>query len=166
MKYMIRTICLLITTLMTWGVMADHFTYNIQMSGYKFEQYDEKGTTDYSNFLKEFRAFPWSTQVGKSNGGSESTISVKNLSNQTDLWVSVMGESSDYLFLVGIVYKKEVTGFLGLGKTKTIRWLEIYVAETDYIVESTFSMFFKGDHTQLMSELIKLPKYDEMEAKN
>lgn len=166
MKSMIRTTCLIITILITWNTMADDFTYNFQMSGYDFEKYDEKGNTDYSNFIKEFRLFPWSSQVGKSNGGSEATISVKNLSNDTDFWVSVMGEPTDYQFLVGIVYKKEVKSFFGLGKPKTIKWLEIYVAENEYIVENTFALFFKGENIQLMSELTKLPIYGQMEAQN
>ena len=147
-------------------VMADEFTYNFQMAGYDFNHYDEKGSTDYENFVNEFQSFPWKSQAGQSNGGSEATISVKNISNSTGLWVSVIGDSSEYAHLVGVVYEKEVRGIFGLGKPRIVRWLEIFVAEEPSTVEQLFLIFFDGNHSGLMSELSKLPKFSEMEAQN
>ena len=146
--------------------MADKFTYDFQMAGYDFDRYDDKGSTDFENFVKEFRSFPWESQAGQSNGGSEATISVKNISNSTDLWVSVIGDSSEYAHLVGVVYEKEVRGMLGLGKPRNVRWVEIFIAEESSTVEQLFKIFFDGNHTVLMTELSKLPKFSEIEARN
>ena len=146
--------------------MADKFTYDFQLSGYKFDQYDEKGSVEYSKFLEEFKSFPWLDQIGKINGGTEPTITVKNLTNGTDYWVSIIGSPIEYAYLVGIVYPKEVKSFLGLGKTKKIRWVEIFVAEEARTVEDTFSTFFEGQHSLLLKKLSELPKFDEMEAQN
>jgi hypothetical protein len=37
----------------------DKFTWNIQLAGYDFKKYDEKGETSYDNFISEFDKFPW-----------------------------------------------------------------------------------------------------------
>src|SRR3546814_2194298 len=54
-------------------------------------------------------------------GGSEPTISVKNLTNSTDYWVSIMGNPSRYAFLVGIVYSKETRSLFGLARSEERR---------------------------------------------
>jgi hypothetical protein len=145
--------------------MADSFSYNLQMAGYPFEKFDEKGKIDYPKFVEEFHNFPWMQQIGKANGGSEPTISVKNLTNNTVFWVSIIGDQRRHAYLVGIVYSKEAKSFLGLGKAKTVRWVEIYVAEQATMVEKTFKTFFDGKHEELMNQLRQLEKFDEMEAK-
>lgn len=146
--------------------MADEFTYNFQMAGYDFNRYDEKGPTDYENFVHEFQSFPWRSQAGQSNGGSEATISVKNISNSTDLFVSVIGNSSEFAHLIGVVYEKEVRSMFGLGKPRNVRWLEMFIAEEASTVEQLFLVFFDGNPSGLMNELSKLPKFSEMEAQN
>lgn len=144
--------------------MADNITLDIQMAGYRFDQYDEKGPTTYSAFLKEFRAFPWSAQVGKANGGSEPTIGVKNHSSKIDLWVSAAKHEDSHVYLVGVVYPKQKRSLLGLGKPVEVRWIEIYVAEEAATVESTFKTYFGGSFDELMSQLRKLPAFAEMET--
>jgi hypothetical protein len=145
--------------------MADSFSYDFQMAGYPFDKFDEKGKIEYPIFVEEFRHFPWMQQIGKANGGSEPTISVKNLTNNTVFWVSIIGDQKRHAYLVGIVYPKETKSFLGLCKAKTVRWVEIYVAEQASTVEKTFKTFFEGKHDQLMNQLKQLEKFDEMEAK-
>lgn len=146
--------------------MSEKFIYNFQMAGYPFDKYDEMGTVDYKKFVQEFRSFPWMTQLGKSNGGSEATISVKNSINGTDYWVSIMGSPAEYTYIVGIIFPKEVKTLFGFGKSKTIRWLEMFIALDGSTVESTFEIFFEGNIDKLKQELSELQKFGEMEAQN
>lgn len=141
------------------------YTYNIQLAGYGFDQFDEKGPIDYDRFVHEFRAFPWASQVGQANGGSAPTLSVRNRSNGTDHWVSAAKHGAGHIYLLGIVHTREKRGFLGLGSPKPVRWVEIYVAEEAGTVEKTFRTFFAGNTEALLSELRALPKFDEMEAR-
>ncbi|HWA38980.1 MAG TPA: hypothetical protein VG873_14070 [Burkholderiales bacterium] len=147
------------------NAMAVGFTYNIQLAGYAFDQVDEKGAISHERFVEEFRKFPWASQVAQAKAGSSSpTISVRNKSNGTDYWVSAMKHGDGHVYLVGIVYPKEKPTLFGLGPTKRVRWVEMYVAETENAVEESSRTFFSSRHDQLMKELRGLPKFDEMEA--
>ena len=146
--------------------MGQEFAYNFQMAGYPFDKYDGMGTIDYKNFVREFRSFPWMAQIGKSNGGSEPTISVVSSSNGTEYWVSIIGSPSEHTYLVGIILPKEVKILFGFGKSKTIRWQEMYVALEGSTIESTFEIFFDGNIEKLKQELTVLQKFGEMEAQN
>jgi hypothetical protein len=160
-----RTAAALSAALFATTAMADNFTYNIQMAGYAFDQFDEKGTITYERFVQEFRKFPWTSQVGQAKGRSEPTISVRNHSNSTDYWVSAARHGVGHVYLVGIVYAKDKPALFGFGKPKTVRWVEIYVAEAPGTVEETFRTFFAGKQEELLRQLRALPKFDEMEAK-
>jgi len=144
--------------------MANGFTYNIQKAGYAFDQFDEKGAITYERFVEEFRRFPWASQVGQAKGRSEPTISVRNHSNSTDYWVSAMRHGRGHVYLVGIVHLKEKPTLFGFGRPKSVRWVEIYVAEAPRTVEETFRTFFTGRNEELLNQLRALPKFDEMEA--
>ena len=145
--------------------MAGPFTYDIQQAGYDFDQFDLKGEATYEIFIEEFRKFPWVEQVGKKIGGSEPTISVKNKEKNIDYWVSVIGEPSEYAYLVGIVQPKMVKSMFGFGKEKEVRWLTIYVAEQQHTVENTFKLYFTSSIKELNQELSRLPLFTEQEAK-
>lgn len=146
--------------------MAQEFTYSVQRAGYPFDKYDEKGSVTYEEFVKEFESFPWATQVGRAKGGSEATISVRDHTSDIVLWVSAAQDNSGYVYLVGVVYAKERRGFLGLGKSKPVRWVEIYIAQDKSIVEKAFKVFFSGQDKELFHQLHQLPKFDAMEAKH
>ena len=122
---------ILFLTLITWtiNVEATTFTYDIQKAGYGFDQYDLKGKASYSIFIDAFKSYPWKAQVGNSNGGSEATISVRNKSINTDLFVSVVGDANEFSYLIGIVEPKKLKSFFGLGKEKEVRWVSIYLSE-------------------------------------
>ncbi len=145
--------------------MASPFTYDIQYAGYDFDQYDLKGNANYEIFVKEFREFPWKDQVGKSNGGSEPTISVKNQQSNIDLWVSVIGSSDEYAYLVGIVQPKKVKTLLGFGKEKEVLWVSAYVFEQAEWVEQAFKLYFEGKIGVLNSKLSDLTVFFEQEAR-
>jgi hypothetical protein len=150
---------------MATKIMAGPFTYDIQQAGYDFDQFDLKGEATYEIFIEEFRKFPWVEQVGKKIGGSEPTISVKNKEQNIDYWVSVIGEPSEYAYLVGIVQPKMVKSMFGFGKEKEVRWLTIYVAEQQHTVENTFKLYFTSSIKELNQELSRLPLFTEQEAK-
>lgn len=140
------------------------FTYDIQHAGYEFEQYDLKGKASYDLFLTEFDNFPWQDEVGKSNGGSEATISVKNKSANVDLFVSVVGKPQKFAYLIGIVDPTVKKVFFGLGKKK-IRWVKIYLTEEAKDVREMFRLFFKNDDLNLKAKLNKLPLFLEQKAR-
>ncbi len=147
------------------NVMAGSHIYDIQQAGYDFDQYDMKGDATYDIFIEEFRNFPWKDQVGKNNGGSEPTISVKNKDSRIDLWVSVIGKPDEYGYLVGIVQPRMVKSMFGFGREKEVRWLSIYVTEQKQVVESTFKLYFSGKYKELNQELTRLHLFTEQEAK-
>ncbi len=146
--------------------MADTYKFNVQMAGYPFDKVDEKGAISYDIFIKEFNSFPWKDQAGKSNGGSEATITVQNIERNEDYFISVIGDDKEYAYLIGVIYPKEIKPFLGLGKAKTVRWLEIYIAEKESTVLSTSKLFFLRDNAALKNELKQLPLFLEQEAIN
>jgi hypothetical protein len=147
----------------------DKFTWNIQLAGYDFKKYDEKGETNYDNFIIEFDKFPWIEQMEKWNtikDGCSATLSVKDLKGDCDLWVSIAGDKDNYGYLVGYVYPKEVKGFFGLGKAKTKRWCDIYQTQNVNDIKSCFKLFFDRQQNQLENAISKLEKVDSMEAQN
>jgi hypothetical protein len=134
--------------------MANHFTYDIQQAGYDFDQYDLKGEATYDKFITEFRNFPWKEQVEKSKEGtSEPSLAVKNSVSKIDCWVSVIGTSKEFAYLVGIVYPKKVKTFFVFGKEKEVRWVEAFIVEEKKEVEELFKLYFDGKIEELKSKL-------------
>ena len=147
----------------------DKFTWNIQLAGYDFQKYDEKGETSYDRFIKEFDNFPWIEQLEKRNAmtdGCSATLSVKDLKTGLDLWVSIAGDKDDYDFLIGYIHPKEVKTFFGLGKPKAIRWCEIFRARDVGDIKSSFKYFFNREHHLLENTISRLERFDELESLN
>jgi hypothetical protein len=149
--------------------MTEKFTWNVQLAGYEFNKYDEKGETNLANFISEFDKFPWIEQLESYKiiqQGCSPTLSVKDHKTSTDFWVSMVGNKNEHGYLIGYVYPKTVKGFFGLGKPKEKRWLEIYVTQDTDLVKKCFEMFFNRETDNLVSTIKKLEKYGEMEAQN
>jgi hypothetical protein len=149
--------------------MTDKFTWNVQLAGYDFNKYDEKGETTLENFISEFDKFPWIEQIETANKikkGSAPTLSVKDLKTQTDFWVSMAGDKNEHGYLIGYVHPKTVKGFFGLGKPQEKRWVEIYLTQDNDLVKKCFTMFFNRDTDNFVLTIKKLEKYGEMEAQN
>jgi len=175
-----RTILFILTVLFLFGCQTSEqknqnsttmnkFTWNIQLAGYDFKKYDEKGEISYDNFISEFDKFPWMEQMEKRNtikDGCSATLSVKDLNSDCDLWVSIAGDKDNYGYLVGYVHPKEVKGFFGLGKAKTKRWCDIYQTQNVNDIKSYFKLLFERQHQQLENTISKLDKFDSMEAQN
>jgi hypothetical protein len=151
------------------SMTMDKFTWNVQLAGYDFKKYDEKGETTYYNFISEFDKFPWIEEMEKRNtikDGCSATLSVKDLKADRDFWVSIAGDKNNYGYLVGHVHPKEVKRFFGLGKAKTKRWCDIYQTQNVNDLKNCIKLFFDRKQQELVTSLSKLEKYDGMEAQN
>ena len=143
------------------------FTYNIQLAGYEYSQYDEKGFVTYDEFINVILQFPWLEQVKQYNNlkaGCSATISVTNTTTNESLWVSVKGNVDEYNFLIGYVYIKSVKSFFGFGKEKMKRWVDIY--EIERVSDSTnyFKLFFDNNIDKILSNFFLEKKFDSMIA--
>jgi hypothetical protein len=144
------------------------FTYNIQLAGYDYSKYDEKGEVDIQGFIKAIEQFPWMEQLEKYNQiqqGCSATISVTNLNTNNALWISIAGNRDNYNYLIGYVYPKATKGFLGLGKEKIKRWIDIYNVDDFVLIKNYFSVFFNGDEALLQEQLSQEEKFQSMVAK-
>jgi hypothetical protein len=143
-------------------------TYDIQLAGYDYNQYDEKGEVDLQTFMKIIEQFPWIEQLEKYNEnqkGCSATISVTNLSTNNSLWISIVGNRNNYNFLIGYVYPKTTKGFLGLGKERIKRWIDIFNIDDFVLIKNYFSLFFNGNEKLLQEHLSKEEKFQSMVAK-
>jgi hypothetical protein len=141
------------------------FTYNIQLAGYDYSQYDEKGIISYEDFIEVVEQFPWAEQVKKyedTQTGCSATIAVTNTITNNVLWISVKGTSKKYDFLIGYVYPKTVKPFLGIGKEKIKRWVDIYVVNHLTIAYKCSDYFFKNHLEQLNEALFMEEKFKSM----
>ncbi len=148
---------------------TNDFTWNAQLAGYDYNRFDEKGKTNYIDFIAEFDKFPWIEQIEeyqKKPQGCSATLSVKDEKNKKSFWVSIMGDKTSNEFLVGYVYPKAKKGLFGIGKEKQIDWLKIFVAEDSEQVKKCFDYFFQRDYDKLLNTLHGMEKYGEMEAQN
>ena len=143
---------------------ANSFTYDIQKAGYRFDQYDLMGKATIEKFRATFRNYPWKDQVGKSNGGSEPTISVKKSNTKDSLWVSAIGSSEDYIYVVGIVQPKKIKNVLGV--ETEVSWVSAYLFQNAEWVEEAFELYFQGKTDVLNSKLADLSIFFEQEAAN
>jgi hypothetical protein len=146
---------ILLFVLPAFGTAEPHIM-NVQHAGYAFDQLDEKGEVGLAEFLREFRSFPWSGEVGRKTGGSEPTISVKNPVSGVHLWVSAIGAPREYAFLVGIVQPRG---------NERVSWVTAYVLERPEWVEEAFAMYFNGEIQKLNASFARLPVFFEQEAK-
>ena len=150
-------------------IMEDKFTWNVQLAGYDYDKYDEKGQIALEKFLVEFDNFPWIEQLEnykRIQKGCSPTLSVKDCKTGTEFWVSMAGDKNENGYLIGYVYPKMIKGFFGFGKLKERRWLEIYLTQNTEDVKLCFTLFFNRETDKLIAMIKKLEKYGEMEAQN
>lgn len=149
--------------------MTENFTWNIQKAGYKFDQYDLKGQTDYQTFIREFELFPWKEQLKKANENPNKvspTLAVKDEKESKTFWVSIAGDHKEQGYIIGYIYPKMKKGFFGLGKEKEVRWLEMFLTQDAELIKKLYRLQFDRQYDKLYKELNRLEKFGEMEAKN
>lgn len=145
----------------------DTFTWNIQLAGYAHDQADQKGETDYDNFIAAFDEFPWLDQIEQANeqpGKCSPTLSVKDLKTGKDFWISMAGDRSNHGYLLGYIYPTEVKD--SEGETHAIRWLEIYATDDAQVVKEITQYFFNRNYEKLEISIRQLEEFGQMEAKD
>src|SRR5688572_1941748 len=128
------------------------FNYRIQLAGYPYDKYDEKGETTFTDFSYTFDTFPWLDQLDnydRIKEGCSATIFVKAINNDSDLWISIAGNRERHIFLIGYTYLKNKKGFFGLGKEKVVKWVDIYEIESKDRIKSLFKLFFDEEIEKL-----------------
>ena len=147
----------------------DKFIWNIQLAGYDHDQADQKGEVTYQEFINEFEMFPWIEQIEKANQYPDKvspTISISDLKTEKDFWISMAGDKNDHEYYLGYIYPKETKTLLGFGKTKTIRWLEMYTTDNQRTVKELIKLYFERDFNKLENSIRSLEEYGQMEAKD
>ena len=145
----------------------DKFTWNVQLAGYNHDKADQKGETNYQNFIQEFNSFPWLDQIEKANQYPDKvspTLSIKDLKTGKDFWISMSGDRTNHGYIIGYIYPKEKKGFLGLGKPKQIRWLEMRLTEDTQTVRELTKLFFDRNYNQFEPKIRKLEDFGQMQA--
>lgn len=146
-------------------VGQDKFSYDFHLANHQEKQVEDKGQTDFEKFTVEFEKFPWLDQLDEANriGKTSPTISVHSDSSTT-LWVSILGDRNSFGYMIGYNYPKTKKGLLGLGKEKTIKWVEMRLTDEKNTVIKCYELYFKKDTSTLRTELNKLELYGETES--
>ncbi|MEO5891998.1 MAG: hypothetical protein ABIQ31_17255 [Ferruginibacter sp.] len=142
-------------------------TYNIQLAGYPYEKYDEKGETNGNDFIAVFETFPWLEQLDSYDqirAGCSATITLNSAAHNKSCWISIAGDRKKYLYLIGYVYLKLKKGLFGFGKEKIVKWVDIYETTDKDKIKSLIKLFSDEGFDQFSTELNMLKKYDSMEA--
>jgi|SRR5690554_489145 len=145
----------------------EKFTWNIQFAGYNHNQADQKGETNYNDFINEFDSFPWLDQIEKANqfpDKSAPTVSIKDLKTGKDFWISMSGDRNNHGYIIGYIYPKEKKGFLGFGKPKQIKWLEMRLTEDMQTVKELIKNFFDRNYNEFESKIRRLEDFGQMES--
>lgn len=142
------------------------YTYQVELATHYHGQSDKLGATDFRSFAKSFDDFPWNEQVETADrlGRVSPTLTVNDNARKQALWVSAMREGNGITFLLGHIYKKEVSRFFGLGQPRMRNWVEIYVVNDRDVVQDCYRLFFDGNTAGLISKYRQLEKFDEMES--
>jgi hypothetical protein len=134
----------------------------IQYAGYAFDQYDDQGLMTYQDLMALFDAFPWTEQwqIGaRTTTGCAATISAEQ--DDETLWVSIATVDGEPVFLLGYVYPKMVKSWLGLGKLRQVKWVDIYEA-TSIEIKYYYQLFFDAQTHRLKTELARLTIYESL----
>lgn len=74
------------------------------------------------------------------------------------------GDRTNHGYIIGYIYPKEKKGFLGLGKTKQTRWLEMRLTEDTQTVRELTKLFFDRNYDQFEPRIRKLEDFGQMQA--
>jgi hypothetical protein len=74
------------------------------------------------------------------------------------------GDNINYGYLFGYIYPRSTKTWFGLGKIKSVYWLEIYLTRDMLMIKHYLQLYVSGNYDQLHAELKHRPKFKEMEA--
>ncbi len=164
LKYYLIVFLIILSESCTYNNPKDiNFSWTIQNAGYNPNQFDYQGEISYDKFIEQFMDFPWEEQVESYNEigeGCSPTLSVQNINDSTNLFVSMMGRNGLYAYLVGYVYSKKEKKFFGLN-SKTTKWSEVYITEDTSMVKLCYKMYFNNDYKQLEAKISTLEKFGQ-----
>lgn len=143
----------------------DRFTYDFHFAEHAEHDVTDKGQTDYENFISEFKSFPWLDQLDSANkiGKTSPTITAHNLSNNTELWVSIAGNRDQYGYIIG--YNAPITIKAGLfHKERTTKWVIMYLTADTIKILHLYDLFFKHDISALTDALSQLEFFGDAES--
>jgi hypothetical protein len=146
--------------------MSSEFILKIQEAGFEFDQYNNLGLSTFEKFNETFTNFPWSDQVGQKHGKSEPTISIELKGKYSIFWVSVIGDSKEYAYLVGRNYIKNSKTLFGFGKSIEKKWVEAIVVEEKENVIKLFELYINGSFEIIEKHFSKQEKFLSNEAPN
>ena len=147
--------------------MAKEFTLEVQLAGYDFNKYDEKGEVTLEKFMEEFESFQWLEQLKtlvKNQTGSLPKLLVKHDRTASYLWVSMWGDENENGYIIGYVYTIITKRFFGLVKPKEKQKNETFYTHDKDVVKQCFTLFFHQDTEKLIATLNECEKSVGKEA--
>ena len=142
--------------------MAKRFTLDLQLVGYDFDKYDEKGEVTFEKFMEEFDNFPWMEQLRylvSFQKGSLPKLFVKDGQTAISLWVSMWGDENENGYIIGYEYTILKKRFFGLVKPKEKQRMETYFTKDKNIVKQCFTLFFHQETDKLITTLHTCEKH-------
>lgn len=133
------------------------FTYHIYRPGDSHQPSEDKGQTSYAVFLNEFEQYPWRNEADTSQPGTDATLSVRQSSQDLELFVSVVGSPADFSYLVGLTEGLDSEAFKACCRAHTSMWGTVYIVDQPDAVKALFSLFFNGEMAALYQYLRRFP---------
>ena len=129
------------------------FIFNIQIPTDNFDQSNDIGSINFESFVKEFEKFDWIGNINLANQIQKvsPTLSVKNDSDKSVLWVSAYLNDNVLEYIIGFVRKVEKT-FLGIWNREVDEHRQMETKDL-IEVENLFSSYFRGEYEDLFNVL-------------
>lgn len=136
-------------------------TYAIQKAGYKHDQVDQRGATDYASFMAELEAFPWTEQQRQweeKQDDSPPGFVLQDKPAERELWIQPLGEALQDDFQVHSVSMQLKKGVLGFGQAKLKQdWTSIEVGQRSRL-DALCRLFCAGDYEALDREVAEIDR--------
>ena len=171
---LIRTLlaCALLSVAVTACAARDAaYRYEVRVGGAAPDTVDREGAIDLDGFLAVFHEYPWAeavSQLGEDVGPSLKTIQTGG--DRHAFFVSVVGDSEHWNYVVGVVYPREVPlenrsdEHDGSRETTVLRWAEVVVVKPPELVALYATKFFSSDLSLLLEAMRKAPLFLDVPA--
>jgi len=126
------------------------YSYNLQLADFDHKQVDDRGVTAPRDIVSAFDAFDWPGQIEEANRLQNISPTFSVLDNESDrlLWLSGVGEPSEYYFIIGYSYQGEISSMFGFKRTRgTINAPTKDLSLDD--ARRAVELFVDGDHDRL-----------------
>ena len=141
-------------------------TYELRSAGEDPPTVARKGPIDLAGFLAALRTFPWAEQVAQSQEGAEPSLkAIEVRGDGHTFFVSVVGDSEQWSYVVGVIYPQEVPVESNAAApdaapdVTVLRWAEAVVVKPVELVELYATRFFSGELAPLLDAMRKAPLF-------